>query len=241
VRAHPLLAHFSVASLALCLGLGAAAQQQKPGQAAPQTAQAPTNPITEEQIRTYFPVCHIPSVSRQLTHEKMEQQRKQLPQWYPQPVWDEVEDAIDSIDLPKVALPVYQNYISADDAAFLIHFFASPQGQKMVRSVMTKDTQEQHAGVAPMEARQLAIAKIASDEGREVDRVVGSMSPKQLRELDARAGYLKTMQPVLAKMQQEYSQALKDQQVEAARAVVAKHQSEMSAAKRDYESGHAPK
>ena len=135
---------------------------------------------------------------------------------------------------------MYQNYISEDDAAFLIHFFASPQGQKMVRSVLTKDAQEQHAGVAPIEARQLAIAEIASDEGREVDRVVGSMSPKQLRELDARAGYLKTMQPVLAKMQQEYSQALKDQQVEAARAVVAKHQSEMSAAKRDYESGHPP-
>ena len=64
--------------------VAATSQDQKTTQASSE-AQAltpPEHPITEEQLRTYYNVCHIPSLSRQLTHEKMEVQRKQLPEWY---------------------------------------------------------------------------------------------------------------------------------------------------------------
>ena len=46
----------------------------------------PEHPVTEEQLRAYFDVCRVSAVSRQLTHEKMESQRQQLPSWYPQSV-----------------------------------------------------------------------------------------------------------------------------------------------------------
>ncbi len=68
----------------------------------------PDHPVTEEQLRTYFAVCHVSAVSRRLTHEKLESQRQQLPPWYPQSVWDEIEDAVDKIDMPMLALPIYR-------------------------------------------------------------------------------------------------------------------------------------
>jgi hypothetical protein len=68
------------------------------------------------------------------------------PASYPQAGWDEVEDAIDNLDLPKVALPVYQKYLSESDAGLLIKLFAPPQGQKLAQSILTRDAQAQHAG-----------------------------------------------------------------------------------------------
>jgi len=222
------------------LGAAATSQDQKPSHQAsePQAIQPPEHPITEEQLRTYYNVCHIPSLSRQLTHEKMEAQRKQLPDWYPRSVWDEIEEAIDNIDLPKIALPVYQKYVSEDDAEWLIRFTATPQGQKLLQSILTKDTQAQHAGEAPLSARELALAKLARNEGEEVERIVSGMSPKDLRDLESRSAHLRQMQPVLAQMRKETGQATMDKQVELMKAIVAKYQPELAQAKHSYEANH---
>ncbi|MGA7290197.1 MAG: hypothetical protein WBX02_18985, partial [Terriglobales bacterium] len=220
--------------------VAATSQDQKTTQASSE-AQAltpPEHPITEEQLRTYYNVCHIPSLSRQLTHEKMEVQRKQLPEWYIQSVWDEIEDAIDDIDLPKVALPVYQKYISEADANFLIRFMATPQGQKMLQSVLTRDVQAQHAGAAPIQARDQALAKLARNEAEEVEHIVSSMSAKDLRDLESRFGHWQQMQPVLAQMRTETGQVTMDEQMKLMKAIVAKHQSELANANHSYETSH---
>lgn len=76
-------------------------------------------------MRTYFGVCRVSAVSRQLTHEKLEAQRQQLPPWCPQSVWDEIEDAVDKIDMPKLTLPICQKYISETDAELIIQWHDS--------------------------------------------------------------------------------------------------------------------
>jgi hypothetical protein len=236
-------AHFSIAvPLSFLLCASATAQEQKVPRPAsePQAIQPPEHPISEEQLRTYYNVCHIPSLSRELTHEKMEAQRKQLQAWYPQSVWDEIEDAIDNIDLPKVALPVYQKYVSEDDAKWLIKFMATPQGQRLLQSVLMKDAQAQQAGEAPIPARDQAIASLMRNEGEEVERVVSSMSSKDLRDLESRSAHLQQMQPVLAQMRKEAGQATMDTQVELMKAIVAKHQSELAEARHSYEASHPP-
>ena len=116
----------------------------------------PDHPVTEDQLRTYFAVCHVSAVSRQLTHEKLESQRQQLPPWYPQSVWDEIEDAVDKIDMPMLALPIYRKYMSEADAKMLIELFASPQGQELARKFLEATVQAQHAGLTPMQARDRA-------------------------------------------------------------------------------------
>ena len=86
----------------------AAAQDAKPpdstnAQRAESDPKPPTHPVTEEQLRAYFAVCHIATVNRPLIHEKLEAQRRQLPEWCPRTVWDEIEKAIEAIGLPWVA------------------------------------------------------------------------------------------------------------------------------------------
>jgi len=201
----------------------------------------PEHPVTQEQLRTYFKVCHIESFSLQLTHEKMEQRRKQLPEWYPQPVWDEIEQAVDNIDLPQVALPIYQKYLSEEDAGWLIKFSATPQMQKLIRSILDKDRALQHEGIDPNQARSQAVASVAEDEENgELRRLAALMTPADERELKLRATHLEQMQPLLAQLRPEYNQALKDKQTELAKAIASKHAGELSQAKRKFEAEHPP-
>jgi hypothetical protein len=234
--AHSLIA--SLLSVLLCANATSQEQKTAPPASESQPIKPPEHPVNEQQLRTYYKVCHIPSLSRQLTHEKMEVQRKQLPEWYLQSVWDEIEDAIDNIDLPKVALPVYQKYLSEDDAKWLISLTATPQGQKLVQSILEKDTQAQHAGTAPEQAREQTLADLSRNEGEEVDRIFSGMSLRDKQDLESHSAHLEQLQPVLAQMRKEASQATMDKQLELSKAIVAKHESELVEAKRSYDASH---
>jgi hypothetical protein len=234
-------ARFLIASLScvlLCANATSQEQKAAPPASELQTIKPPEHPVTKEQLRTYCDVCHIPSFSRQLTHEKMEVQRKQLPEWYLQSVWDEIEDAIDNIDLPKVALLVYQKYLSEDDAELLIRLTATPQGQKLVQSVLAKDTRAQHAGTAPEQAREQALSDLARNEGEEVERIFSGMSPKDGRDLESNSVHLEQLQPVLVQMRKEASQATLNEQSQLSKSIVARHQSELVEAKRSFDASH---
>jgi hypothetical protein len=217
---------------------------QEPNASAPvsqgSVTKPPEHPITEEQIRNYFSVCHVESFSRKLTHEKMEAQRKQLPEWYPQSVWNEIEDAVDKIDQPLVALPVYQKYLSESDARMLIELFATPEGQQLVKRFLENTVQAQHAGLSPMQSRDQAAAYIPRDENDRVLRLYNKMTPEQRRgtELFAQSSDYKRIQAILKQIAVEYEQATIDKQTELAKAIALKHQAEMSEAKSAYEASH---
>ena len=230
-------------AVVIVVGSSIAFAQQTSANFPPQAQEPhpPEHPVSEEQLRTYFKVCHIESISLQLTHEKMEQRRKQLPEWYPQLVWDEIEQAVDNIDLPQVALPIYQKYLSEEDAGWLIKFSATPQMQKLIRSILEKDRALQYEGVDPNQARNQAVARVAEEqENAELGRLATLMTPADERELKLRVTHLEQMQPLLAQLRSEYNQALKDKQTELAKAITSKHAGELSQAKRKFEAEHPP-
>lgn len=200
----------------------------------------PEHPVTEEQLRTYFAICHVPAVSRQLTHEKLEAQRQQLPPWYPQSVWDEIEDAIDKIDLPLLALPVYRKYMSETDAKMMIELFASPQGQELVRKFLEATVQAQHSGLTPMEARDRATAMVSSEEKDRVLKIYNNMTPEQRRgaELFSQSADYQRIQATLKRIAVEYGQANIAKQTDLAKEIALKHQAEMTEAKRLYDASH---
>jgi hypothetical protein len=199
----------------------------------------PEHPITEEQLRNYFAVCHISDVSYKLTREKLEAQRKQLPPWYPQSVWDEIEDAVDKMDMPLVALPIYRKYISEGDARMLIELFATPQGQQVVKKFLEATVQAQHAGLTPMQARDEAAAMV-SDDSDAVTRIYSNMTPEQRRgaELFSKSSEYKRIQLIFNQIAGEYEQATINKQIDLAKAIALKHQAEMSEAKSAYEASH---
>jgi len=222
----------------------AAGQKTEPSEPAPPPPEikAPEHPITENQIRTFFNVCHVVSLNRRLTHEKMELQRKQLPEWYLQHVWDEIEDAVDNIDLPEVALPVYQKYISQDDAAWFIKFLVTPQGQELTRLYFAEVVKAQSAGVAPLDARQKALAELANQEAGEIARILASMSTKEIQDIQTHTAHLEEMKMkfLVGQMQKETAQAIIAKQMELANSIVARHQEEMAKAREKYEASHVP-
>src|SRR5215467_8842655 len=140
--------------LMLCVSISAIAQNENAPVVETPAVNPPEHPITEAQIRMFFDECHIPTVSRQLTHEKAEMQRKQLPPWYPQPVWDEIEAASDSIDLALVALPVYRKYMSEEQADRLIKFFRTKPGQDVIEAFLEQEIRAQHTGTSPSESHK---------------------------------------------------------------------------------------
>jgi hypothetical protein len=236
-----LCAPFSIAALlALFLSTNATSQDQKAAPLASevQATKPPEHPITEEQLRTWFKLIHFLSVNRPLIHEKLELQRKQLPEWYPQSVWDEIADAIENIDYSKVGLPVYQKYVSEDDTKFFNRFISTPQGQKLAQSFYKKDTQAVHEGAAPLEAYEKALAELARNEDAEVERILSGMSPTELRAVESQSACWQRMQPVMRQMRGEFSEAIVANQTEIARSIALKHQSELADAKRSYEASH---
>jgi hypothetical protein len=194
--------------------------------------------VTEEQLRTYFAVCHVSAISRQLTHEKLESQRRELPPWYPQSVWG--EDAVDKIDMPMLALPIYRKYMSEADAKMLIELFASPQGQELVRKFLEATVQAQHAGLTPMPARDRAAATVSGQENDRVLKVYNSMTPEQRRgaELFSQSSDYRRIQLVLKRIAAEFEQATIEKQTDLAKAIALKHQAEMTEAKRLYDASH---
>jgi hypothetical protein len=232
-------AYFSiVALLSFFLRANATSQVQKaeePASSGLPSTKTPEHPITEEQLRTFFKVTHLLSVNRQLIHEKLEVQRRQMPEWYPQSVWDEIADAVENVDLAAVALPAYQKCISEDDAKFVISFAATPQGQKLAQTFLAKQAEAQQAGMAPVKAYDQARAELARDEDAEVERILSGISPTELRDIESHSARWQQMQPALRQMRDEMSQAIKAKQVELTRAIAAKHRSELVEAKHRYE------
>jgi hypothetical protein len=234
-------AHFSVAAfLGFLLCARAISQEKAPpsNSSKPDAIKPPEHPITEEQLRSFFKVMHFDSVNRPLIHEKLELQRKRLPEWYPQSVWNEIEDSIENMDWPAVALPVSQKYLSEDDAKFLTWFMATPQGQKLVHTLLTNEARAQYAGAPAEKAHEQAMAELARNENAEVERVLSGMTPEELREIDSQSAHWEQMQPALRQLREEVGQALIAQQKVLARTIAAKHRSELLEAKRSYEASH---
>ena len=187
----------------------------------------------------FFDVTHTPTVSRTLTHEKLEIQRKQLPAWYPQPVWEEIESAIDGIDLPSVALPIYRKYLSEDLAEHVIKFLATKPGQDAIEVVIEREILAQHSGVTPTESRREALNYLWNDRNGVQTKILGEMTPEQRRKAESLGAEYVRMQPLIAEMQKEYSQAIMAKQTELAKAIAQKHQDEIIQGRTKYESEHS--
>jgi hypothetical protein len=164
-----------------CNSVEAQEQQYRSATSEQKAINPPEHPITEDQLRTFLMVTHFLSANRQLIHEKLEAQRKQMPEWYPDSVWNEISDAIESIDTAALSLPVYQRFLSEEDAKFMIRFMATPQGQKLVQSLVAKNVTAQHAGAAPEKAYEQALAELAQNEGAGVRRILSGMSATELQ------------------------------------------------------------
>jgi hypothetical protein len=221
-----------------------AAQEAKPPaptiKAEESPPRPPDHPVTAAQVHTFLAVCHTVTFNRQLLREKLEVQRKQLPEWYPPEVWDEIEQAIENVDLAEVALPTYQKYIEQSDMDWLIMYMATPAGQESIRAIMEADIRAQHSGASPLEAARQA-RELTQQDTAGLQSVERLMTPADHRGIAAHAAALRRLQPVMDRILTEVGQAVIEKQLELSKAIAHRHQADLTAAKRKYDETHKSK
>lgn len=136
----------------------------------------PAHPITLEQTREVFNIAGTQTMLRSLAHQALMAQRASAPEWIPDSIWKELEDALVKIDFPTLLYPTYAKRLSAEDASKAIAFYKTPEGQHFLQvtpSVMAeagKIGQEQGAriaqGVFASHQQELLDAKTKYDLGR---------------------------------------------------------------------------
>jgi hypothetical protein len=138
--------------------------------------QQPQHPITLDQLQKFSAQIQSIEPMKKLTLEAAEKQRATLPPWFPQAVWDQIENKMANIDLPSVALPVYRKYVSAEDADAMILFFSGPVGEQLGKNFIHREVRSAESGTSGAATTQNAL----SDTSHSSDVELGA---KRLHEL----------------------------------------------------------
>lgn len=131
--------------LASCLGVPAGTPMIAQQTAHPSTSPAspaaqpakiapPLHPITLEQTREMFELMRFRSTMQTMLHANLQQQR-QLAPFIPADVWQDFEDSFAKTDFIPVFLPIYQKYLSQEDAAKALDFYRTPAGQRTLAAI----------------------------------------------------------------------------------------------------------
>ena len=130
---------FAAAICAIFLVVTAAAQQPAPASShgstdePAQVVAPPAHPITREQTKELFQVAGVQTMLRTLVRQTITAQKVNAPEWIPASIWQEMEDGFMGIDFGALLYPTYAKYLSEEDAAKVIAFYRTPEGQHFVQ------------------------------------------------------------------------------------------------------------
>lgn len=201
------------------------------------TAQAPAEPrMSEEQFRQYVNVLNLQAVDAKAVHEQMLVQRKLLPSWFPEPVWNEAEKQLTQVDIAAVEYPFVKDCIGESDARMMVALFRTSEGQAYGRRMLGLEAEDQLSGVSAAETR----SKLKRDDPGLPASAIAKLDARD----QARAKMFFTTphgQQVLGCMNEGYvksAQALGEKRTALARQVMMDHQQEIAKARQDYEAQH---
>lgn len=104
-----------------------AAKSQREAKQTPRIA-PPAHPITLAQTEEMFRLMHFQATMQATLRATLERERERAP-FIPEDVWQDFEASFAKADFIPVYLPVYQKYLSQEDAAKAIEFYRTPAGQ----------------------------------------------------------------------------------------------------------------
>ena len=94
----------------------------------------PAHPITMAQTRQMFALMNFDKMVDQMMQQMIAMQTDQAP-YIPTTVWDDFRVTFRKTDFVEVFLPVYQKYISEEDAEKSLEFYQTPAGQHMLKAM----------------------------------------------------------------------------------------------------------
>jgi hypothetical protein len=131
---------FAAVVCAIFVAVTAAAQQPAAASGSSATAEPaqtaiapPLHPITREQTKELFQVAGVQSMLRTLVRQTITAQKANAPEWIPASIYQEMEEGFMGIDFGALLYPTYAKYLSEEDAAKVIAFYRTPEGQHFVQ------------------------------------------------------------------------------------------------------------
>ncbi len=103
-----------------------------------------------------------------MMNQMISMQNQQAP-FIPQSVWDDFRATFKATDFVSLFLPVYQKYLSEEDAAKSIEFYQTPAGRRM------------------LEAMPLMMADISAVAGQKGEEIGHSVVERHMPEIQAAA------------------------------------------------------
>lgn len=143
------------------------------GQAAPLL---PLHPATQVQVKQLMTVTHMAERMRDGMHKMIVQQQAAAPMFPPQ-FWSEFEVEMNKIDWIGVATPVYQKYMSEEDAAKAIAFYSTDAGQRSLDSSLAVSLELNAKG---FELGKEAGARIGKKYAAQIEENMRKAQPSQM-------------------------------------------------------------
>jgi hypothetical protein len=227
----PLL--FLLAVLLIASGIGWSANAQTQGfapETVPASIQPPEHPVSREQLQKFFTSLNYFESQKSFLHNGLEAKFKTMPAWFPRSVWQDAENRIEEIDVVSVALPIYQKYISQEQADALILLLDGPTGQQIARLLSGRALQALQTGARGSAADELAMK--ASNAGGDSE-----IFAKRIRELDPNQQdkmlpAFQQLQLVWKQIDDEQDKSFNMKANEVFQAVLKQHNSELLSAQR---------
>jgi hypothetical protein len=205
------------------------AQASSGAEAAP--IQPPAHPITEQQLKLLFDEFGSAEAQKEFVRDTLGGARSRLPTWFPQSVWAEAVRDIENLDTFSIALPVYQKYLSEDNASKLILFYDGDTGRQLARAWTA------HARQAMDQGYRGGNAALQAEDSMGKDQDVDALTRKRMSELGSERGNscldaLQIFNQYIARINNEKNAIYMTKVQEIARRVAAEHKAELDAAQR---------
>jgi len=94
--------------------------------------QPPAHPITPAQVHEILELTGAKRLQIQTMRTMMIGLRKAFPPFMPPDVIDDLESNMEKIDLEPMAVAVYQEHVSTEDATLIIAFYKTPAGSRLL-------------------------------------------------------------------------------------------------------------
>jgi len=205
------------------------------------TQTPPEHPITQAQLHAWMQQSLQLDASMQHIQDGLDQTHKTFPPWFPDSVWADVKQKVAQIDLPALALPVYQRYFSEQDGAALLLLYQGPTGQEYARVTLQSRLDAIHQGLEGSAAEAKAMQAEKQTNAEELRRKrIAELTPEERQQLRALESGSHRGAGVWRTLDDDQNVLIQKKANEVLQATLKAHNTELLAAKRAYEAKHPP-
>ncbi len=192
---------------------------------------APAQPISRPQLDRLFEEQHEKDQDT-LLHEQLEKKRTTLPPWFPSTVWDDVEKRAEAVSFADVAFPVYQRYMSSDQADMMILLFDGPIGQKIATELTGRSMTPARAGHTGSDSDR-EVAKTMQGDNTVTDLFVQRFAELTAAQITNIRALIPSTQAIIPRIEDESDAAYNKRINEVVQETLARHQAELAKAQQN--------